>query len=121
MGDVADCPQLMSASTDFVTNQNVVIDNGSGVIKAGLAGADKPRVVFRSYIGRTKHTRIMPGGALEGSDTFVGAKADEHRGALILQYAMEHGRVQNWGDMERLWHHVYARENMNVASEEHAV
>lgn len=49
-------------------NQPIVIDNGSGVIKAGFAGADKPRVVFRSYVGRTKHVRIMPGGALEGND-----------------------------------------------------
>ena len=63
----------------------------------------------------------MPGGALEGSEIFVGSKADEHRGALKLEYPMEHGIVQNWGDMERIWQHVYSRENMNIASEEHAV
>jgi centractin len=39
-----------------------------GVVKAGFAGADKPRVVFRSYVGRTKHLRIMAGGSLEGGD-----------------------------------------------------
>lgn len=49
-------------------NQPVVIDNGSGILKAGFAGADKPRVVFRSLVGRAKHVRIMPGGALEGHD-----------------------------------------------------
>ena len=82
--------------SNFLTNQNVVIDNGTGVMKAGFAGGDKPKVVFRSYIGRTKHTRIMPGGALEGSEIFVGNKADEHRGAMVLNYPMEHGIVQNW-------------------------
>lgn len=51
-------------------NQPVVIDNGSGIIKAGFAGADKPRVVFRSIVGRTKHVRVMPGGALEGSEVY---------------------------------------------------
>ena len=107
--------------SNFLTNQNVVIDNGTGVMKAGFAGGDKPKVVFRSYIGRTKHTRIMPGGALEGSEIFVGNKADEHRGAMVLNYPMEHGIVQNWSDMERLWQHVYSKENLNVASEEHAV
>eukprot|EP01041_Mallomonas_annulata_P004413 gene4413-8785_t len=104
-----------------LANQPVVIDNGTGVLKAGFAGADKPRVVFRSYVGRTKHLRMMPGGALEGSDTFIGSKADEHRGALRLSYPMEHGVVKNWSDMERIWSHVYSRDNLNVASEEHAV
>ena len=45
-------------------NQPIVIDNGTGVIKAGFAGADKPRVAFRSYIGRPKHQRVMPGATL---------------------------------------------------------
>ena len=49
-------------------NQPIVIDNGSGIMKAGFAGADKPKVIFRSIVGRTKHVRLMPGGALEGSD-----------------------------------------------------
>jgi centractin len=112
---------MLTSGTDYLTNQNVVIDNGSGILKAGFAGADKPRVVFRSHVGRTKHSRIMPGGALEGGEIFVGAKADEHRGALKLEYPMEHGIVQNWGDMEKIWQHVYSRDNLNTASEEHAV
>jgi centractin len=102
-------------------NQPIVIDNGSGVLKAGFAGADKPRVVFRSYVGRTKHTRMMPGGALEGSDVFIGGKAEMHRGALTLSYAMEHGIVDNWGDMEKIWGHIYDKDNLNVSSEEHAI
>lgn len=91
------------------------------MIKAGFAGGDKPRCLFRACVGRTKHVRMMPGGALEGYDTFVGLKAEEHRGAMLLNYPMEHGIIKNWADMERLWQHVYARENLNVASEDHAV
>ena len=33
----------------------VVIDNGSGTIKAGFAGDDAPRAVFPSIVGRLKH------------------------------------------------------------------
>ena len=102
-------------------NQPIVIDNGTGVLKAGFAGADKPRVVFRSYVGRLKHTRVMPGGALEGNDLFIGAKAEEHRGALKLSYPIENGIVQNWSDMEKIWSYVYSRDNLNVISEDHAV
>lgn len=51
----------------------------------------------------------------------VGAKVDEHRGALILNYPIQHGVVQNWADMEKIWSYVYSKENLNVPSEEHAV
>ena len=99
----------------------VVIDNGTGVLKAGFAGGDKPKVVYRSLVGRLKHVRAMHGGALEGSDFFVGQKAVDHRGALLLSYPMDHGVVQNWSDMEKIWQHVYAKDNLNVSSENHAV
>ncbi len=102
-------------------NQPIVIDNGSGILKAGFAGADKPRVVFRSCVGRIKHNRVMPGGILEGSDIFLGSKAEENRGALKLSYPIDSGIVQNWSDMEKIWSFVYSRDNLNVASEEHAV
>jgi centractin len=102
-------------------NQPIVIDNGSGVIKAGFAGADRPRVVFRNCVGRTKLTRVMPGGSLEGADIFIGSKVEEHRGALKLSYPMECGIVQNWADMEKVWSYIYHRDNLNVPSEDHAV
>ena len=59
---------MTDSFNEALSNQPIVIDNGTGILKAGFAGADKPRVVFRSYVGRTKHTRMMPGGALDGSD-----------------------------------------------------
>jgi centractin len=103
-------------------NQPIVIDNGTAVLKAGFAGSDKPKAFFRSCVGRIKHTRVMPGGALDGAeDCFIGAKAEEHRGALKLSYPIENGIVNNWSDMEKIWQYVYHKDNLNVASEEHAV
>lgn len=55
---------------DVIANQPVVIDNGSGVIKAGFAGEQNPRCRFANFVGRPKHTRVMAG-ALEG-DLFIG-------------------------------------------------
>ena len=82
-------------------------------------------------MGRPKHQRIMPGGALEGEELhqkrqssittkssqssnvaaggvtsyFVGRKLDEHRGAFILDHPMERGCVVDggWDAMELLW------------------
>lgn len=67
------------------------------------------QVVLGTKVGRTKHMRIMPGGALETEDAatsiFVGRKLDEHRGAFYLEYPMDKGAVteNGWDAMERLW------------------
>jgi len=57
-------------SSYVIANQPVVIDNGSGVIKAGFAGEQNPKCRFPNFVGRPKHVRVMAG-ALEG-DIFVG-------------------------------------------------
>ncbi|KZO93513.1 actin-like protein [Calocera viscosa TUFC12733] len=103
---------------DVLTNQPVVIDNGSGTIKAGFAGDDHPKCYFPSFVGRPKYTRVLAG-AIEG-DTFIGRKAQEVRGLLKIAYPMEHGIVQNWEDMEKIWSHVYSEE-LSTLSEEHPV
>ncbi|KAF7964642.1 hypothetical protein HWV62_4629, partial [Athelia sp. TMB] len=103
---------------DVLTNQPVVIDNGSGTIKAGFAGQDHPKCFFPSFVGRPKHVRVMAG-ALEG-DVFIGRKAQEFRGLLKIKYPMEHGIVTDWDDMERIWSWVYAEE-LGTLSEEHPV
>ncbi|KAG9297367.1 hypothetical protein G9A89_009451 [Geosiphon pyriformis] len=103
---------------DVLTNQPVVIDNGSGVIKAGFAGDDLPKCFFPSYVGRPKHVRIMAG-AVEG-DVFIGHKAQELRGLLKIKYPVEHGVVSDWDDMERIWKYIY-EEELKTASEEHPV
>lgn len=37
----------------------LVIDNGSGMCKAGFAGDDAPRAVFPSIVGRPRHQGVM--------------------------------------------------------------
>ncbi|KDN34560.1 Actin-2, partial [Rhizoctonia solani AG-8 WAC10335] len=109
----------MSAEYDDVlTNQPVVIDNGSGTMKAGFAGQDHPKCFFPSFVGRPKHPRVMAG-ALEG-DTFIGRRAQEYRGLLKIKYPIEHGIVTDWDDMERIWSWVYTEE-LGTLSEEHPV
>ncbi|KAF9241369.1 actin-related protein [Melanogaster broomeanus] len=103
---------------DVLTNQPVVIDNGSGTVKAGFAGQDHPKCFFPSFVGRPKHVRVMAG-ALEG-DVFIGRRAQEFRGLLKIKYPMEHGIVTDWDDMERIWSWIYAEE-LGTLSEEHPV
>lgn len=96
-------------------NTPIVIDNGSGTIRAGYAGSDIPTCVFGSYVGRPKHTRVLAGG-LEG-DTFIGKKAQDLRGLLKLRYPLEHGIVTDWDDMERIWQYIYSEELKTLSEE----
>jgi len=98
-------------------NQPIVIDNGSGTIKAGFAGAEMPRLVFPAYVGKPKHMKVMAGGA-EG-DIFCGDKAKDLRGILKLNYPTKHGITTDWKDMQNLWQHVY--NELNVNQDQHPV
>ena len=85
----------------------VVLDNGTGLTKAGLAGDDKPRAVFPAVIGRPKEKQTILG---DYKEVYIGDEAIAHKGILKLIYPVEHGTVRDWDDMKRIWRHCFINE-----------
>lgn len=55
-------------------NTNIVIDNGSGMIKAGFAGDDAPRAVFPNVVGLPR--------TVTDKDFYVGDDVQTRRGMM---------------------------------------
>lgn len=73
----------------------VVIDNGSGVIKAGLAGSRDPEFIYPNIIGRTKGHNFEAEGEQE---LRVGDLAQERRNSLSIRYCLLPAGSQDCAD-----------------------
>lgn len=96
----------------------IVIDNGSGFIKVGFAGAETPRATFPTIIGTPKSEQLMVGG--QNKDYFVGYEAVAKKDLLNLRPPIENGVIQNWDDIERIWRHSFYDE-LHVVPEDYSV
>lgn len=106
----------MEGYEDFLGIQPIVIDNGSGFLKAGMGGEEAPTVNIPNIIGRPKHKKVQPS-SIE-SNEYIGP-AENIRGLLKISYPIEHGVIENWDDMRSIWRHVYTE--LKAVSKEHAV
>lgn len=108
---------MSDSEYDGEEQTSLVLDNGSGMVKAGFASEDAPRSVFPSIIGRPKHKQIM---GMVSKDAYIGDEAQSRRGVCQLSYPIEHGIITSWDDMEKIWDHTFQNE-LRVDPEEHPV
>lgn len=115
----------LTTCVDFAVDGDarpIVIDNGTGRIKAGFAGDDAPSCVFQSVVGRRKDfagmgRMITVGG---GRDCYVGDEALSRKGVLRIRRPMDHGVVEDWSDMEQIWEHTFS-DHLKVDPADHPV
>ena len=85
------------------TKKCIIIDNGTGYIKAGFSGENEPQVVIPNCLGRSKVSNLRFKGK---NDFFYGDEIKPIRNGLNLHYPMEHGLVKEWGTMEKILDYV---------------
>jgi len=96
----------------------VVLDNGSGYIKGGLAGEDSPKVLLPTIIGKPKMPGIMVG--MDQKEYYVGHEAVDKAKFLNMSQPIQYGQIENNDDIKEIWKHVFFQE-MNVLPKEHRI
>ena len=90
--------------------KSIVIDNGSGTVKAGFGGDDLPRSSFKPTVGRPNINPVQVGSHLK--DCYVGDEARISRSIFSTkpERAIERGQITDWNDIEKVWHHTFYNE-----------
>jgi actin-related protein 2 len=93
----------------------VVVDNGTGFLKAGFAADNLPRFSFPSIVGRPvlRAEEDVLGDDVVLKDVMVGDEAAAVRQALEISYPLENGVIRNWDDMEVVWSYLF-RDKMRL-------
>lgn len=108
-----DIPIYKDSSCSFAEDTALVLDYGTLWSRVGRAGDDEPSHTFPTIVGQPRHDDV------DGTCHVYGNNALAKRGILTLKYPMDRGRVTNWDDMERLYHHSFSE--LKMAPEEHPV
>jgi actin len=97
----------MEAELD--TKEFIVIDNGSGFIKAGYSGQDAPRFIMPTVVGKFEPTE--PG---RPAITKLGHDLDLKSPGCPLSFPIERGVVRetetDWEYMRDIWLHIITNE-----------
>jgi actin beta/gamma 1 len=110
----------LSVNGDYIGQKPIVLDNGTGISKNGYGGEDQPRSVFPTMIGTPKYGMVMPDVKHFSREYYIGEEAMELRGLLNLRFPIEHGIVEDWPAMERLWHYTFYTD-LRIDPSEHPV
>jgi actin-related protein len=92
----------------------VVIDNGSGFIKAGMSGEDCPRVIQPTLIGVPRMPGIMVG--MDQKEYYVGHEAVDKARFLNMSEPVVSGYIDKWEDMSKIWTQIF--QDLNISSKE---
>lgn len=95
----------------------IVIDNGSGFIKAGFSGEDAPRVKMPCLTGTP---RAVSSYLNFNPKCYYGEEALSQRGMVTLNQPIKYGIIENFDDMEKIWYNIIV-DKLKTTSEEHRI
>ena len=94
----------------------IIIDIGSGEIKAGFSGEEKPKVTFNNYFGEPKYKKIIrtfDNESKEKTEQYIGDDCDKYLGLIKLRYPVIHGSFENESDILTIFSHIFTKLGLN--------
>ncbi|KAK8854294.1 actin [Tritrichomonas musculus] len=94
----------------------VIIDNGSGTIKAGISGESEPQFHFSTTVGVAKYPVVLT--ADTHRDYYISNQDFAKAGVLNISYPIHHGIINDWDGIEKIWHQIIYKD-LKVEPGEH--
>ena len=97
----------------------IIIDIGTGEVKAGFNGQERPKILFKNQFGEPKYSKILKQFNKDNkqiSDIYIGEKCDSCLSALKLRKPVDHGSFTNSEDIIPIFNHIFTR--LKLDSEE---
>ncbi|KAK7195191.1 actin-like protein [Novymonas esmeraldas] len=94
----------------------VVLDCGSFHSRAGFGGERGPRLDVPTLVGYPRHRGVAMAAGMKEQE--VGEEALLKQGALDVHHPIQDGFINDWGDVEKLWSHLFFNE-LRVSPETH--
>ena len=87
----------------------IIVDIGSGEVKAGFSGEENPKVIFQNYFGEPKYKKILRtfNNEQELNEQFIGEDCEKYMGLIKLHFPVSHGVFQNEQDILLVFNHLF--------------
>ena len=113
--------KLKKMEVRFNQEEFVVIDNGTGYIKAGFSGQDLPRIVIPTVVGEKVEQQdpaLVNQNATEEENqkrTYTyGNAAYANKDDHDIFEPIKRGIIEDWDNMTILWQHIFDELNLET-------
>jgi centractin len=97
----------------------IIIDIGSGIIKAGISGQDSPKTIFQNYIGEPKYLKVLRSFTKDNQEMqeqYIGSDCTKYLGILKLRYPVKNGIFENEQDILTVFKYIF--QKLEIDNEE---
>ena len=104
----------------FDQEEFVVIDNGTGYVKAGFSGQDLPRLTIPTVVGEHIETvdptlQQNANEIQEEKKTYAfGHQALAAKATHSLFEPIQRGVIDDWENMRQIWEHIFSELNLET-------
>ena len=94
----------------------IIVDIGSGEVKAGFSGEEKPKTIFKNYFGEPKYKKVLRTFNKESqelNEQYIGDDCEKYLGLIKLRFPVKHGVFEKEQDILSVFNYLYSKLGIN--------